>query len=491
VTPPVRRGLRSIRRALLLWLLLPLVVLVPLGAALMYRVSVAPALDSLDRALSGTAAALADLLEVRDGEVVLALSPQTARALRTDRFDTVHFAARDPRGRLLAGDADLAASQPVTASEGWQFFDTTLHGQAVRVAEFGVACGPGAGAGTGQGRCSVLVAESVGKRVQAQRAVLAGAGLTLLLLAGALVGLGVIAVRRGLRPLLRLSGDIEHRSLENLQPFDATGVPDEAAPIVAALNRLLHRLRVASLAQQSFLADAAHQLRTPLATLRTESELVLLEPHPPQLEPTLQRIHASAERAARLANQLLALAAADRVALNTAPLDLRQICTEAAEDWLRPSLLGGVDLGFDLVPAWVDGHAHLLRELLGNLLHNAIEYAGRGTSVTVRSRVADGHALLEVEDDGPGIPESERERVWERFQRGSGSTGSGSGLGLAIVRDIARRHGASTTLQPGADGYGLLVRVDFPLARPPDNAGRTAPAAPAPPTPPAAPTAIA
>ena len=457
--PPQRPG--SVRRALLLWLLLPLVVLVPLGAALMYRVSVRPALDSLDRTLSSTAVALANLLESHDGEVTLPLSTQTARALRTDPFDAVYFAVRDPAGRLLAGESELIVGDVPAAAGAWRFLDATLHGQRVRVAEFGATCGDASAARL----CSILVAESVGKRVQAQRAVLAGAGLTALLLASVLVLLGAIAVQRGLRPLQRLREDIEHRSLENLQPFDHAGVPNEVAPIVAALNRLLERLRTASLAQQSFLADAAHQLRTPLATLRTESELALLEDGLQPLNPTLQRIHASAERAARLANQLLALAAADRLQQpKTTVLDLRQICTEAAEDWLRPSLQSGLDLGFELAPAWVDGHAHLLRELLGNLLHNAIEYAGRGASITVRTVVQGREAVLEVEDDGPGIPERDRDRVWQRFQRGSESTGSGSGLGLAIVRDIARGHGATTSLHAGTGGRGLRVRVAFPAA---------------------------
>ena len=143
------------------------------------------------------------------------------------------------------------------------------------------------------------------------------------------------------------------------------------------------------------------------------------------------------------------------------PVDLRQICADAAEDWLRPSIDAGVDLGFELGPAWVMGRHHLLRELLGNLLHNAVEYAGRGAQVTVRTAQRGAQVMLEVEDNGPGIAEAERESVWKRFQRGERASGSGGGLGLAIVRDIARSHGATVHLQPGADGRGLQVRIGF------------------------------
>jgi two-component system sensor histidine kinase TctE len=455
----------SLRRELLLWLLLPLLAFVPLAAALLYGITVRPALDSLDRALSSTAVALSDTVVSHDGVVSLPLSEQTKRALLTDPFDTVRFSVSDDHGRLLDGDPELAALRPRLAAGERRFFDALLHGSAVRVAAFGAPCGRAAG----EPGCPVLVAESVGKRDDAQRAVLGGVTLTSLLLAAALVTLGAGAVRRGLQPLRRLSSDIERRSLENLKAVDAAGVPLEVAPLVTALNRMLERLRVASLAQQAFLADAAHQLRTPLTLLRTESELALLEPHPPHLAPTLQRLHSGAARAARLANQLLVLARAEGSPQTTAarPLDLKLLCAEAAQDWLDPALDADIDLGFELETAWVTGHAHLLREALSNLLHNANEYAGSGARVTVRSALRDGHAVLEVEDSGPGVPAADRDRLWQRFQRGEGAVGSGSGLGLAIVRNIATLHGADVEMHDGAGGRGLCVTLRFPAVSPP------------------------
>ncbi len=471
-----RRVRASIRRDLLLWLLLPLVGLVPLAAAMLYAITVRPALESLDRGLGGTTVALANLLVSEDGRVHLPLSEQTAQALRTDPYDTVYFVASDAQHRVLAGDAALAAAfeatQPELRPGDWLRFDAALHGQKVRVVAYGAPC-----PGQADAVCPVLVAESVGKRAQAERHVLVGAMLAMLCVAIALIGLGHVAISRGLRPLHRLGDQIERRSFENLQPVDAGDVPREAAPLVDALNRLLDRLRVAAQAQQAFIADAAHQLRTPLTALHTESELALLEPHAADIDATLRRLHRGSARAVRMAHQLLALARADHAAQSTAPapVNLQQLLTDAAQDWIGPALQAGQDLGFELHPAWVVGRGFLLRELVGNLLHNAHEYAGRGARVTLRvgtegasgaagDGIAPRRVVLEVEDNGPGIAEADRERVWGRFQRGVESGGAGSGLGLAIVADIARSHGGRAELLDGADGHGLVVRVTFPAA---------------------------
>jgi two-component system sensor histidine kinase TctE len=422
----------------------------------MYRLALRPALDSLDRALTGTAVALAKMLQTQGGRTTIAIEEQTARALRADAFDAVDFAVTDAQRGLLAGNAGLAAQRPALAPAQWEFFDSTLHGQPVRVAAYGAACG------TAQ-VCAVLVAESVGKRSEAQRSLLVAAGITLVLLAAPLVLLGTLAVTRGLRPLDRLSDEIGRRSFANLQPLDASGLPRELAPIARALNRLLERLHDASQAQQAFVADAAHQLRTPLASLLTESELALMEGRAGPQAAALQRIHAGAMRSARLASQLLSLARADGAPLTLQAVDLRELATAAAQDWLQASLRAGVDLGFELEPVSVRGDAHLLQELLANLLHNAIEYAGRGAKLTVRTARRGGAAVLEVEDNGPGIDAADRDRVWARFQRGRQAGGTGSGLGLAIVRGIAKAHGATAELADAPGGRGLCARVSFPL----------------------------
>lgn len=468
-------GKPSLKRLLAAWLLVPLLLLVPLAAAVQYWLTLRPALDSLDHGLGDAALALSNLLrEGADGSVVFDLTPQTESSLRTDRHDAIFYAVLGPDGRRLAGDEALArisvARSDTPGSSPWQFVSAQLQGMRVRVAVHRQPCA--------RGLCEVRVAETMRKRELAARDALLGAALSLVILAILLIGLMFVAIRRGLAPLSQLRAELEQRSLDRLQPLDARDAPAEVQPLVEAINQMLGRMRSASEAQRAFIADAAHQLRTPLTSLRTEVELTLLEPHPPQLTPALTRLAQSSERAARLAGQLLSLARAEAPSAEPmAVLDLQQVARTAAAEWVPRAMAAGVDLGFDLQPALVEGRALLLQELLANLLHNALQYAGHGARVTVRTRAGRHEVLLEVEDNGPGIAAADRARVFERFDRGSRPRGSGSGLGLAIVRDIARGHGATVTLAEGgedtrvsdadgidrsADPGGLLVRIAFP-----------------------------
>jgi two-component system sensor histidine kinase TctE len=269
-------------------------------------------------------------------------------------------------------------------------------------------------------------------------------------------------VKRGLQPLARLSDEIKSRSAGDLRPIDAAGAPEETRPLVGALNGLLTEVSAASLKQQRFLADAAHQLRTPLAGLRAHAELALAQPLPEASRAQVEQVHQATVRTARLANQLLALARAEPGARSaTAPLDLKSLAEGEAENWVRQSRGRDIDLGFELEVARVEGDAFLLREALSNLVHNAVEYSPRGGRVTVRTGRRNGHAFLEVEDDGPGIPPAERSRVLERFYRMPGTPGTGSGLGLAIVREIVVSHGADLAIAESAAG-GCRVGITFP-----------------------------
>ncbi len=456
----------SLRRSLLLWLLLPLLGLVPLAAALIHTVALRPALDGLDRALTDTAVALSRIVDIGpDGEAILPLSEQTAQALRADLVDEIFFAVGDGRGRLLRGHAPLLALSAAPPVGEWRFFDSTLDGRPVRVAVHALACGRAASQ-----TCTVAVAETLGKRTAAERSVMLASLLGALALALPMVALAMLAVGRGIRPLRRVANEVASRSPHELAPVDARAVPREVAPLVSAVNDLFGRLRVAGAAQRAFVADAAHQLRTPLAVVRVEAEQALESQPPPALRPTLERLHAATERGTRLVQQLLLLARAEATAIDPAAptqrVDLAQVATDAADRWLQPSLGAGQDLGFDLAPAWVAGDPLLLGELLGNLVHNAIEHAGEGARITVSTGMRDGRAELAVEDDGPGIASADRDAVWHRFKRGPGARGTGSGLGLAIVQDIALLHGATCTLADGPHGRGLRVRVSFPAGEP-------------------------
>ena len=470
MTSPVRpRTGASLQRRLLLWLLLPLLVLVPLTAALLDMLAVRPALDGLDRALTDTAVALVRLLQVHDGVPSMPLSEQTITALRADLVDEVNFAVDDGAGGLLAGDRlliPMVSSQTTTldplAVDGWQFFDAMLHDRPVRVAAHRVACGAA-------GRtCTIVVAESLTKRQDAERAVALASLAAAVLLSLSMATLALLAVRGGLHPLRHAAQQMRKRSLQRLEPIDAASMPREVAAFVEALNDLFVRLRSAAAAQRTFLEDASHQLRTPLATVLSESAQALAQPHPPALQPTLDRLHAAAERAARLAQQLLTQARTEDASRTGAAIqptvDLAQLASACADDWLAPSIAAGQDLGFDLRPAVVAGNALLLTELMRNLVHNATLYAGRGARVTVRTATHGTQAVIEVEDDGPGLPAEEQAQVWDRFRRGTGAPGTGAGLGLAIVRDIARAHHGDAEMLSGPHGRGLLVRASLPLA---------------------------
>ncbi|MGH8634301.1 MAG: sensor histidine kinase, partial [Burkholderiales bacterium] len=234
-------------------------------------------------------------------------------------------------------------------------------------------------------------------------------------------------------------------------------------------NDLLARLGTAIAKQQRFIADAAHQLRTPIAGLKTQTELALRQSQPGNVPDTLRQLQTATEQATRLVNQLLSLARAEPGAKRghtVARLDLARLARNAATEWVPRALARRIDLGYDGEEgaAWIEGDSCLVHDMLGNLLDNAIHYTQQGGHVTVRVAAAADAVVLSVEDNGPGIPESERERVFERFYRVLGAGSEGCGLGLAIVREIALSHGAEVTLGAGAGGQGTLVRVAFPRA---------------------------
>jgi len=432
---------------------------VPVGSFTLYTLMRNTAGNWLDQSLGDTALALSNFIRTHDGELLVEVSGQTDRALRFDRLDRIYYLVLAPEGQVLLGDRQLAAAEVKVKAGEWVFQDARIEGETLRQATLGVACGVVGNV------CQVRVAETVYKRDALWRELMLAVLATMLLLAVGLVLAGRLAIAQGLRPLGQLSAEVEQRDLDRLEPLSQP-VPAEVRPLIAALNRLFDRLRLAASAQQDFLSNAAHQLRTPLTALRTEIDLALLEPHDPKVEPLLQRLQSSVDRSARLAQQMLSMARADAALPQDPlrPLDLRDVAAQAAEDWVPRAVAAGLDLGFELASAPVLGQSFLLRELLANLIHNSLSYAGEGARVTVRCGQRDGWALLEVEDTGPGILPHLRPQVLQRFQRGPAARGNGSGLGLAIAHDIALRHGGGLSLHEGSQGQGLCVRLLMPLA---------------------------
>jgi len=433
--------------------------------------------------------------------------------LRGDDNDQAWFQVVDETGRHVAGDADLPPPLTDAAAPGTVYItDGLLGSQEVRIAQLRVAVGPrgaaaapppprivlgegnvpepmpategpraddGAGPAPGPGR-AVVVQLAETRRRQAAHAgeITTGVLLPQFALLPLAVMLLWIALARGIKPLSVVEERIRERRPEDLSPIDETTVPLEVAPLVSALNVLLGKLADSIHTQKRFLADAAHQLKTPLAGLRMQADLALREAADAQaLKQSLKQIGRSSIRATHTVNQLLALARAEggSGALARQPCDMARLTMEVVREAVPRALERGLDLGYDGAEpgtrgAEVHGNATLLRELIRNLLDNAINYTPcrpeRQGVITARV-LADpfGHVLLlQVEDNGPGIPAPERELVFEPFYRVLGNEADGSGLGLPIVREIAGQHRAAIALEdahPGQQPPGTRVTVRF------------------------------
>jgi two-component system sensor histidine kinase TctE len=258
---------------------------------------------------------------------------------------------------------------------------------------------------------------------------------------------------------------VEIRSPQDLMPISTSGIPADVRPLVEAINHHIERNRRLTEAQRQFIDDASHQLRTPLTTLTTQVGFALREADPAHLRDALLAVKLQLDETIRQTNQMLALARVDSAELMTESLELVAFVGEVTRSWWSEARTKSVDLGLEqeIGAAWVQVQAGLLREALSNLLHNAIRYTPRHGQVTVRIQIQQAQVCLTVHDNGPGIPEAERQRAGERFFRGSNITLSGSGLGLAIVRSIAERHGGSLVIQAGPGGQGLAVSIRLPL----------------------------
>ncbi|HZP65975.1 MAG TPA: sensor histidine kinase N-terminal domain-containing protein [Rudaea sp.] len=449
----------SIRRRLLLILLAPLTLLLALGVLVDYRNSADLVRSAYDLALANeTQAVTAHLRPAADGTVRSDLSPQAVEVLRADNYDQVFYLVTGPEGRFVAGDAGLPVAP--AGAENPAFRDATFHDRAIRAATYRMRAG--------SSDVAVTVAETLHKREYGTRRILSGVLLTDVFQLCATLVLIWFGVRYGLRPLLALRDQIAARSARELTPLDERNVPLEVVSLTQALNRLLAAVRDTAYAQQRFLADAAHQLRTPLAGVQAQLELLANEAAPGETRARLISLHEACRRLAHTANQLLTLARAEPSANFTGDfqsLDLQTLVEEAVAGNLDRALARQIDLGAESMSVRVPCVAWLLREMLANLVDNALVYAATGGRVTVRCGIVENAAsptaFLEVEDDGPGIPEAERGRVTERFYRSAASRGNGCGLGLAIVEDIARLHGAVLEIFPGSANPGTRVRVRF------------------------------
>jgi two-component system sensor histidine kinase TctE len=492
------KGQRSLFGEILDWMLAPLLLIWPISVALTWLVAQGIAnrpydreLGEMARTLGLQAAAVAATPQAAEKKRY-ALAPEAAALLREDEADTIFYQVRGVHGELLNGDASLAPPPDDEASAPGElhFRDDEAGTDRVRVAWLwvvpeGQASGQaGAKAEPGRGLL-IQVAETLGKRARLTNEIIKGVILPQFVILPLAVLLVWLALARGIAPLNELQRRIRSRDSSDLSPIDERRVPDEVAPLVRAINDLLGRLDQSIGAQKHFLADAAHQLKTPLAGLRTQAEFAQREidegrAEPAELRRSLQQIALSSQRAAHMVNQLLAMARAEdkEHAARRGVVNLAEIAMETVRDFVPRAFERQLDLGYEGPSAessglriW--GHALLIRELIRNLVDNAMLYTPPGGTITVRV-MEDPFgqvSVLQVEDSGPGIPEGEREKVFQPFYRALGTNVDGSGLGLAIVREIAHQHEAELLLDDTRDrrtlgegeGPGARFTVRFPI----------------------------
>jgi two-component system, OmpR family, sensor histidine kinase TctE len=446
----------SISRQLIFWLAIPLMLVALCGALVHYFNNVAPAVISSDRRLKEAASVLMAHVVVKQGQVALDLSSDGRRALPD--ADSIRFALHDSQGRLLGGDARL----PIVAMDA----DTTellamtqIDHRSVRTLTTRFE--------TQAGIITITVADM---RATNEPEARLGFMSTLLWdfvqldITLVLVWVGILL---GLRPIRRLRDEIASRSPLDLRPIVDSTVPREIAPVVVTLNRLFGKLRASVQSQQQFIADTAHQLRTPITGMQAQLGLLVAEPAAQPIKARLLTLQEGVKQLAHSANQLLSLARADSAANLSAKnqiVDLRTIVNEVAAKFIDRALQSDIDLGVEATNASIRADASLLDDLLSNLVDNALKYTPAGGSVTMSGGEKNGRPYLAVEDTGSGIPEAERQRVRQRFYRMPNSPGHGSGLGLAIVDEIAQLYDASMTIETAQGGVGTRVQILFPAA---------------------------
>jgi two-component system sensor histidine kinase TctE len=451
----------SIRRQLLCWLLVPIFTLWVVGAAITYILAIDFANNAYDNALLDSARAVSSRLSFQNNKTTVDLPPAAQDILKYNERDDFFFQVLTSRGRLLSGDDTVPSPAWPDLSKNPGLRDAKIGAHDVRIVTIEVPI-PNR---PNNDFVVIQVAETLQGREQLMDNIILGVVLpqfVLIVLAGLAVWFGVT---RGLRPLKELQGAVESRSPSDLRPVPIDTAPKEVKPLVNAINRLLMRVREDREAQKRFVANAAHQLRTPLAGLKTQTELAVRNRDPEELRHSLRQIRTSADRATRLVHQLLSLARVEPAAFKTtqiAPVDINSVARDATAELVPQALDKQIDLGFEglLGEHCILGDTGSIYEMASNLIENAILYTHRGGKVTVRVE-QDEYLRLVIEDNGPGIPEAERELVFERFYRALGNDVSGSGLGLSIVREIAESHNARVRLSAGPDNIGTTAIVEF------------------------------
>ena len=459
---------KSLRRQLLLWLLLPLAIVLGISSAVSYYRALHFANLAYDRALYRTALALADQVDV-DGVHIVADLPQVAKnLLEYDETDAIYYRISDPDGNLVLGEKALPAPKNLPASNDHLYFESQFNGAAIRVVAFSLPIENSAKT------VLVEVAETVDKRNDLVEEIVKEMIIPQLLILLLAAGLIFIGIKRGLLPLQRLQDSINARSHRDLSPLNVDAAPREIRPLLKAMNNLMGRVHDVAKLQQQFIADASHQMRTPIAGLQTQAQLALREKDPAKTHSTLALILSSTSRLSHLLSRLLSMASVDPAAGREAKfkeVNLITLTTKVTSDFIAAATDKNIDLGFDAKTreATILGDDLMLREMLANLIDNAICYTPEKGIITVSIEKITDKIVLSVTDNGIGIPPEERTQVFERFHRLRDNEGEGCGLGLAIVKEIVLAHNAEIEISDGLRannhaGFGTKASVTFKAA---------------------------
>lgn len=448
----------SIRRRLLAWLLVATAVFGALALVDTWREARRMASVLADRVLAGSALVIAERASLDENGMIAIEIPYGALEMLTSAAeDRVFYRVDGPPGRLVTGYGDLPVAPAVPGGDPG-FADGHFRDEPVRVATLSRA----ASTGIDEVPFTVTVAETTSAREELTRTILMRSALRLgLMMLGAALITG-IAVTLSLRPLYRLSEAIATRSPDDLSPVETT-VPSEVRGLVGTINGFILRLKSALDGLRNFTGNAGHQLRTPLAVVRTQLALAARAGTLAEAQQAAAKGDAAVAHAERILAQLLLLARVDAAAGRAPdPIDLAAFARDLTAEQIPAAAEAGIDLGFEgQGPLSVRAEPLLLGEALANLISNAVLHAGRGSMVTIRTRKDGAATLLEVEDDGPGIPAEARAAAIGRFARGQ-TQGPGMGLGLPVVEEITRLFGARFSLHPGAGDRGLCARISFP-----------------------------
>ena len=442
---------RSLARQLLIWLLPTALALVAIGGVIAYEIAHRAATLAYDRALLDAAQSVAAQVRHVNGHIDLQLSLSTEQVLLFDNYDRVFYEVIGSNGVMIAGTSGLPKASGASRDEPSHYYDAEFSGLGVRAASL-VAERDGAS-------FTVIVVETLVKRDKLIREILLAMLLPEFLLVIMTILVMRYAIRHGLGGIGLVREELVKRSQADMRPIPLNNVPLELRPLISDTNDLLERLASSLERHRHLVADASHQLRTPIAALRTEAESALRADDP---HDALVRIVTSARQLSRLSHSVLMLSRLESGPLqHPQQVDLQRLISSAAERWLPYALERDIDLGFALAAALTQGEPVWLEEMVNNLVDNALRYTPQHGTVTVKCGHDHDNAWLSVEDSGPGIPKAERERVFERFYRSHPEQGDGSGLGLAIVREVVNTHRARIEVTDSVELGGALVRVVF------------------------------